>query len=56
MISQSDNIIEKIRTSRIMAKNAKIKVNYGMLLCKLKTELTHNETSEPQKPKVEKAY
>lgn len=56
MISQSDNTIEKIRISWIMAKNAKTKVNYGMLLCKLKTELTHNETSAPKKPKVEKTY
>jgi hypothetical protein len=39
-----------------MAKNAKTKINYGMLLCKLKTKLTRNETSEPKKPKVEKTY
>ncbi len=39
-----------------MEKNAKTKVNYGMLLCKLKTELTQNEASEPKKPKVEKTY
>ncbi len=51
MISQSDNTIEKSRISWIMAENAKTKVNYGMLLCKLKTELTHNETNEPKNPK-----
>jgi hypothetical protein len=39
-----------------MEKNVKTKVNYGMLLCKLKTKLTHNEASEPKKPKVKKTY
>jgi hypothetical protein len=39
-----------------MAKNIKTKVNYGVLLCKLKIELIHNVTSKPKKPKVEKTY
>jgi hypothetical protein len=39
-----------------MAKNAKSKVNYGVLLCKSKIELTQNVASEPKKPKVEKTY
>ncbi len=39
-----------------MVGNAKTKVNYGTLLCKLKIELTQNVTSEPKKPKVEKIY
>jgi hypothetical protein len=38
----------------MMVEDAKTKVNYGALLCELKIELTHNVTSEPKKPKVEK--
>jgi hypothetical protein len=51
MISQNDNTIERIKTSWIMAKNAKAKVNYGMLSYKLKIELIQNATIEPQETK-----
>jgi hypothetical protein len=48
MISQNDNTIERTITIT--------KVNYGVLLCKLKTKLTHSVGSEPKKLKVEKTY
>jgi len=40
----------------MMAKNVKTKVKYGVLLCKLKIELTQNVANEPKKLKVEKTY
>jgi len=40
----------------MMVENVKTKVNYGVLLCKLKIELTHSVTNEPKKLKVEKTY
>ncbi len=40
----------------MMVEDAKTKVNYEALLCKLKIELTQNVASEPKKPKVEKMY
>jgi hypothetical protein len=51
-----DNAIERIKTSWIMVENVKTKVNYGVLLYRLKIELIHNATIEPKKPKVEKTY
>ncbi len=40
----------------MMAENVKTKVNYGVLLCKLKIELTQSVASKPKKLKVEKTY
>jgi len=40
----------------MMAENVTTKVNYGMLLCKLKIELTQNVANEPKKLKVENTY
>jgi hypothetical protein len=57
--SQYDKVIVLLRGPKIherWQKNVKTKINFGMLLCKLKTELTQNVASEPKKPKVEKMY